>query len=313
MSGPDDPASALPQSVALAAEKARTERVQRLRSTLDRRVENPIAAIDALMAEAGDGDPRPDLWERLHAAAMRDGLVDALADAYQKCIAGPRMKRLSPEAQATVLMHAADYCQGVRGDFATAQELLERVLRIVPGHPEAFGRLERRFEKLLDARALVLLYAAVAAVPPKAANVLAAQAYNRVLQLAGKAALPDEALTQLVPLVPQQPRLLDALETHARATKRPALACILIERALASETAESEDNDATPQRRHRLLELYMGEAASPAEAIPHVEKLLERDPADASALKVAERLLSVREVASRAATALQTARRSRNS
>jgi hypothetical protein len=206
-------------------------------------------------------------------------------------------------------MHAADYFQGVRGDAVAAQEFLERVLRTVPGHAEAFGRLERRLEKLLDARGLVILYASVATAPPKPANVLATQAFNRLVQLAGKVAVPDEACLELIPLVAEHPRLLDALETHCRATKRPALACVLIEQALGSET---EETDITAQRRHRLVDLYMGDAASPEDAIAHVEKLLERNPSDATALKAAERLLSTRDVASRAAAALQIARRSRN-
>lgn len=309
VSGSNDPENPLPSSVALAAEKARAERIQRLTATLDRRIENPIATIDGLMAEAGEGAPRTELWEKLHAAALRDGIEDAVADAYTKCLAGPRMKRLPLEAQATILMHAADYFQGVRGDAAVAQDLLERVLRSVPGHPEAFGRLERRFEKLLDARSLLVLYASAAATPPKPATVLATQAYNRLLQIVGKAPLPDETCLGLTSLVAHHPRLLDALEAHCRATKRPTLACTILERALA-ETADA-DADVAAQRRQHLLELYLGEAGAPAEAIPHVEKLLERNPSDTLALKAAERLLGVREVASRAAAALQTARRSR--
>jgi hypothetical protein len=220
------------------------------------------------------------------------------------------MKRLAADAQANVLMHAADFFQGVRGDAVTAESFLERVLAIVPGHAEAFGRLERRFEKLLDARRLLELYANVAAVPPKPVQVLATQAFNRVLQLAAKdETLSDDACRKLLALVPTNPRLLDGLESHCRATRRPALGAELIERALLDE--------GTPEalrvpRRQRLLDLYMGEAAAPAAAIPHVEKLLERDPADANALKVAEKLLSTREVASRAAAALQAARRARS-
>ncbi len=311
MSGTTGPGKPVPRSVALAAEKARSERIQRLRMTLERRLENPIAAVDALMAEAGDGDARTDLWEQLHAAAMRDGLEAELADAYLKCVNGPRMKRLPPRAQADVLMHAADYFQGVRGDATTTETVLERVLAAWPGHVEAFGRLERRLEKLLDARRLLELYANVAAVPPKPVNVLATQAFNRVLQLAAKdETLSDDACRKLLVLVPTNARLLDALESHCRSTKRPALACELIETVLREHP--SSDDALTTQRRHRLVELYMGEAASPAQAIEHVEHLLARDPANANVLKVAEKLLSIREVASRAAAALQLARRSRS-
>lgn len=300
-----------PESVKLVAEKGRAERVQRLKATLEKRIENPIAVVDVLMAEAGDGDPRSDLWEQLHSAAMRDTLEAEVADAYVKCINGPRMKRLAPEAQADVLMHAADFFQGVRGDSAAAETYLHRVIALVPGHVDAFNRLERGLEKLLDTRRLLELYAAVASVPPKAVSVLATQAYNRVLQLGVKdRPLPDDACKKLVALVPSNPRLLDALEGHCRATKRAPLACALIEAALADD--EAAPDVLIAQRRQRLLELYVGEANAPANAITHLEKLLERDPADPVAIKLGEKLLSTREVASRAAAALQTARRARS-
>ncbi|HVJ89093.1 MAG TPA: hypothetical protein VM580_04760 [Labilithrix sp.] len=308
MGGSSPPGKPIPESVQLAAEKARSERLHRLKTTLARRLENPIAALDALIAEAAEGEAHAELWEQLHAAAIRDGLEAGLADAYLKCLNGPRMKRLVPEAQAAVLMHTADYFQGVRGDAATSQDLLHRVLRVAPGHPEAFGRLERRLEKLLDARGLLGLYASVAAAPPKPANVLATQAFHRLLQLVGKEPLSDDDCKRLVLLVPSHPKLLDALETHCRTTKRPGLACEIIEEALLHETALEETN---VQRRHRLVELYTGEVASPEKAIEHVECLLEYDPSDGVALKAAERLLGSREVASRAAAALTTARRSR--
>jgi hypothetical protein len=308
MTGPDNPAKSRSSSVAVVAEKARTERLLRLKASLARRLENPIVAVDVLMGELGEGEPQTAMWEELHAAAIRDGAEAALADAYQKSIAGPRMKRLKPQTQADVLMHAADYFQGVLGDAVTAEHLVERVLTIVPGHVEAYGRLERRLEKLLDSRRILELYASVAAAPPKPVNVLATQAFNRALQLSPKDPLPDDACKQLLALVPVNPRLLDALETHCRATKRFALACALIEQTLLDRELAEE---MAVQRRRRLLDLYLGEAASPTEAIAHVELLLQRDPSDDAVFKVAERLLSTREAGSRAAAAMQAARRAR--
>lgn len=306
MSGPEGPAKS--RSVALVAEKARADRLRRLRATLDQRLDSGIVAIDVLMAELADGDAQTELWEQLHIAAARDGQEASLGDAYVKCASGPRMKRLPPQAQADMLMHAADFFQGVLGDPAAAEDFLVRVLAIVPGHAEAYGRLERRIEKLLDPRRILELYATVAAAPPKPTTVLATQAFNQALQLATKDPLPDDACKKLIALVPTNPRLLDALETHCRATKRYGLACALIEQALLDEAAPEA---ATVQRRHRLLELYLGEAASPAQAIAHVEELLKRDPKDANAFKVAEKLLGTTEVASRAAAALFSARRAR--
>jgi hypothetical protein len=65
-----------------------------------------------------------------------------------------------------------------------------------------------------------------------------------------------------------------------------------------------------PDLQRRLVDLYVGDAKTPASAIDHVEALLALDPSDAAMRKAAQRLLSVREVASRAASALQGARRS---
>lgn len=304
---PSRPAS---DSVKAVSEKRRAERMQRLKTMLEQRLENPLPAVEALIAEVADGGSHPQLWEQLHGAATRDGREAALADAYLKCTAGPRLGRLSADAQAEVLMHAADFFQGMRGDGKTAESILERVLAIAPGHVDAFNRLERVLEKQLDSRRLVELYARVASAPPRAINVLATQALHRVLQLAAKdAPISDDACRKLVVLVPANPRLLDALEAHCRATKRAPLACALIEQALADEPSE----ELTLQRRHRLVELYVGDAAMPAEALPHVEWLLDRDATDAVAIKAGEKLLSNRDVASRAAAALQNARKARNS
>jgi hypothetical protein len=221
------------------------------------------------------------------------------------------MARLPAAAQAEVLMHAADFFQGMRGDGKTAETFLERVLSAMPGHADAFQRLERRLEKLLDARRLLELYASVAHAPPRPPNVLATQALHRLLQLAAKdAPLSDDACSRLIALVPTNPRLLDALEAHCRATKRPALARALIERALAGDEGTEP---LAVQRRRRLLDLYLGDVGTPGDVIGHVEKLLEQDPTDAHALKAGEKLLSKREVSSRAAAALQAARHARKS
>lgn len=303
-----DSVKPIPGSVLLAAEKARALRVERLGKTLDARLEQPIPAVDALMAELGEGASHPELWEKLHAAAARDGKEAELADAYRKCADGARMKRLAPRAQAEMLMRAADYFQGMLGDDASAETFLERVIDVMPENADAFARLERRLEKLLDSNRLLELYAKVAAVPPKPIATLANQALHRVLQLSAKAPLSEEAMKRLLALVPANPRLLEALEAHCRTTKRYAIACALIEQALLDEAAPEP---LVAQRRKRLLQLYMGEAASPELAMPHVEALLERDPSDASVFAVGEKLLSVRSVASRAADALRNARRAR--
>jgi hypothetical protein len=80
---------------------------------------------------------------------------------------------------------------------------------------------------------------------------------------------------------------------------------VVIEMALANPSFPK--SIALKQRRH-VIDFYMGDANAPGQAIEHVEELLKHYPADEKLHEIAQRLLSVHEVASRAAAALQRAR-----
>lgn len=298
------------KSVALAVEKARELRVQRLRMGLDGKLDNPMMVVDQLMAEIADGDPQTELWEKFHAAAIRDKREREVGDAYQRAIGGPRMKRLSPQAQADILMHAADFFVGIRGEPDVADEMLWKVLAVTPQNEEAFSRLEKRLEKAVDEKKLVELYATVAATPPRKLDVLAQQALLRLVHITPATPLHEDVCKKLVALAAANPKVLEVLETHCKATKRAALAAEVIETALADDV--NAKDDVTKARRLRAIELYFGEAATPAKAIDHVEKVLGKDPTDAVAFKAGEKLMSLRDVSSKAAAALQKARRARS-
>lgn len=287
-------------------EKARALRLQRLTSMLENRLENPSAALEALISELSAGDPQSALWEALHAAAIRDGMEQDLAAGYVKITNTRRLRPLEPRAQADVLVHAADFHQGVLGDAESAEGFLERVQHVVPGHAEAFARLERRLETLTDARRLVGLYAVVASAHPKSADDLTSKIVNKIVPLPATSPLPADVCARLVTLAPTHPILLGVLDKHCRKTKRFDLACALIEQALADPKLPNAT--AVEWRRH-VIELYTGEAGKPALAIPHVEELLDQNPLDDTARGAAERLLSNHDVAARAAAALQKARR----
>jgi hypothetical protein len=291
-----------------APDKARAERIARLKKRVGEPLVDPMPVLDALIAELGLGAAHDALWEAFHANAAAGGGGSALAEAYRKCASGPRIKRLPPEAQAAFFMRAADFVLGVIGDEPTGESYLERVLDLVPGHAEAFARLTRRLEKALDTRRLLEVYAKVVVSPPTPPDVLATQVLYKLVLLPSSAPLSDDACKRLLPLVPTNAKVLDALDKHCAATNRHALACALFESALLDPNA----SDAlVMQRRERLLELYMGPAATPDAAIAHVEDLLARDPAHAKALHVAQKLLASTNVATRAAAALSTARRAR--
>jgi len=292
--------------MAAPADKARTLRLERLGAMLEKGLENPAAALEVLISELKAGEPRADQWEALHAAASRDGKERELAAAYGKVTNERRLQQLSTAAQAELLVHAANFHLGILGDAAASDGLLWRVQRVVPGHAESFARLERRLEAAGDSRGLVELYAVAASTDARAANPLVSKIVNRIVPLPASLPLSEEACKRVLAIAPAHPSLFDVVETHCKKGKRFELACALLEQALL-------DPALTPasalDRRRRLVELYVVELEKPALAMPHVEALLQEDPLDELARGAAERLLSNRDVAPRAAAALQVARR----
>jgi hypothetical protein len=287
-------------------DKARAQRLERLETTLEKGLENPAAAVEVLIAEVKAGEPRQRLWEDLHAAAARDGKEQELKAAYAMVTSERRLSQLARPAQADVLVHAADFHQGLLGDGDAAESFLFRVQRIVPGHADAFARLERRLEARADARGLIELYAIAATAALASASSLVSKIVNKIVPLPASMPLSEEACKRVVTLAPSHPILLDVLDAHCKKGKRFSLTCSLFEQALAGQALPK--NTATAVRQ-RLVELYVIDVEDPASAMSHVEELLAEDATDELARGAAERLLANREVAARAAAALQKARR----
>jgi len=289
------------------ADKARSLRLQRLKSMLEQRLDNCAAALEFLISEIVAKAPQEELWEQLHGAADRDQMEIELAAAYANVTSPRRLQQLDPTAQAAVLMHAADFHQGVIGDADGAQVFLERVQLVMPGHSESFKRLERRFETQSDQRSLIRLYAIAGAADEKLRDTLASKALNKIVPLPATQPLPEDACKYVAVLARKYPALFDVIDAHCRKTKRFALAGELAESSLADDSLPAA---VRLKLRQRAVELFTGEASAPAKAIAHVEALLNEDPSDEVARKGAEKLLSIRDVAPRAAAALQAARRS---
>jgi hypothetical protein len=288
------------------AEKARSLRLERLQTMLDKQLTQPPAALETLMSELRIGEAQPHLWEGLHAAAARDGKETEMATAYRKFAADRRLKQLPPEVQVEVFMHAADFFQGVLGDPAGSEGFLRNALEMKSDHVEAFKRLERKYEAAGDDLKLVELYALVAATPPNPADEMARRAIKIITLLPAKSPLSDEGCKKLLALLPASSSLLSILEAHCQKTERVTLACALLEQGIASPGLPDAR---IVDHRRRLIDLYLGPAKTPDKAMPHVEDLLGRDRNDARARAAANTLLSVREVASRAAAAIARARR----
>src|SRR5271169_5291920 len=88
-----------------SANKRSQARLRKLEPMLDVKLDACAPALELLVAEAEAGEPRPELWERLHAAADRDDMLIELGTAYEQLAKGRRLKQVPPEAQVTILMH----------------------------------------------------------------------------------------------------------------------------------------------------------------------------------------------------------------
>lgn len=288
-----------------SASDPRAQRLARLEKALQGPLERPEPLLQTLLSELERGTHRRELWERLHAAADREGKEIELAAAYEKFTVERRLRLLPRADRVVVLMHAADFFQGVVGDAESAERLLWRALEVMPDNEEALARLERRCVASKSRVRRVQLYALVAHDPPRPASVIAKAALDIISVLPSKSVVPDDACRKLLALQPANASLLGVLEKHCCLTGRWSLACEILERSL--EIAPGAEREASG-RRSRLVSMYLGAAGTPDLAMPHVEALLQRDPCNESARSAAEQLLRVPKVSSRAAAALHAAR-----
>jgi tetratricopeptide (TPR) repeat protein len=273
---------------------------------LDVRLELPEVAVEALLSELRLDEMHPESWERLHAAAVRDDKEFELEVVYGNITVERRLKQLTEYQRTSLLLHAADFCQGILGNADAAEGYLWRILEAVPDHADAFDRLERRLSASRENMRLVELYALVAAKPSRPPGELATAVVNIISQFPSQLPVSDETCRKLLVLLPESPTLLSVLEGHCRNTGRAPLACSLLEESLVRFPGTQAE---MLERQRQLIKLYLGDANAPEKAILHLEALLVQDPSDTQARAAAERLLRSPQVASRAAAALQEARR----
>ena len=206
------------------ANPQRASRLARLRQMLGERLVDPTAALETLLDELEHGDLHRDQWEALHVAAERDDKEVELGTAYQQLLTRPRLGRLELPQQVRVLMHAADFFQGILGDAELARAFLHRVLESDPDHVEAFDRLERAFRTQADTRALIQLYALVARNPPLPPARIAERAAELISTLPEWMALSEDVCSRLLAVAPESPTLLDVICQHCTRTGRSHLA-----------------------------------------------------------------------------------------
>jgi tetratricopeptide (TPR) repeat protein len=281
-------------------------RVENLPEVLSKKLENETAILEALLVALAKGQALPEFWQRLHDAALRDDRLSELAFAYERIAQDRRLRIMPAPAQAQVALHAADFFSECFGDLDGAVASLERVLQLVPGHPEGYEKLVAICERRRDKERLIQLYLGMAT--PKADKETQLEHLRKALALSADG---DEERTikiaqQLLRVEPADEQAITLAEHRLLNASRFNDVAKMLEQALAaSQSGQGLDADAALSMRERLIELYDTKLAEIERAMPHVEEVLAAKPGDDAARKVANRLLTHKVMAPRAAAALE--------
>lgn len=279
-------------------------RVENLPEVLSKKLENESAILEALLVALAKGQPLPEFWQRLHDAALRDDRLSELAFAYERIAQDRRMRIMPAPAQAQVALHAADFFAECFGDLDGAVASLERVLALVPGHPEGYEKLVAICERRKDKERLIQLHLGMAT--PKADKETQLEHLRKALALSADG---DEDRTikiaqQLLKVEPADEQAITLAEHRLLNASRFNDVARMLEQALGASPS-GLDAETALGMRERLIELYDTKLAEIERAMPHVEELLAARPGDDSARKVANRLLTHKVMAPRAAAALE--------
>jgi tetratricopeptide (TPR) repeat protein len=278
-------------------------RLENLGAYLDDKLEHETQVLDLLIVAQARGQTNQELWDKLHSAALRDDRLSELAFAYEKLNQDRRVRIMPPANQAQIFLNAARFFVRALGDLDGAQAAFERVLSLVPGHPEAFEQLRRILEDKGERDKLIGLH--LASVGPKTEKDTALEHLRAALALAVELD-PDRASKigqQILKLDPSDFEAIEAIcASLESAGKFPELARAL-EQAVAADPPPTDDKRLAI--RVRLLELYDDKVPEVERAAPHIEEVLAADKDNAVARRVAARLLQNKSVAARAAGALE--------
>jgi tetratricopeptide (TPR) repeat protein len=275
--------------------------------TFAAKVENEEQLLDAVLASLARGAFPPDAWERLHAAAARDGRTSELAFAFETVSQGKRLKTVQPQVGAEFLYQAARFFADVFGDELGAVSCLERALAASPSHTAALAKIEELLVKAGQPRKLAEILAANGLHRGRGEQApLLRRAANLLARIEGADDRLTEVLQHLVKLEPGDDEARGRLEVLYVKANRFRDVLRLCEQALA--TVDPAPSDATRKKLlARVVELYADKLHEPERAMPHVEALLALDPASEDGRRVAQKLVVIKGLAGRAAAALATA------
>jgi len=287
--------------------------------SLDAKIEDAEQLVDAMLASLSRGRLVDDAWDRLHAAARRDGRAEDVATAFASVARGTRIRAVQPSVAAEFHFEAARFCEDVLGDDLGAAMHLESSLALVPGHAGAFAMMEAILGKRDRNEKLAEMYCAAAPHRPRGQQALM---LRHAIELLARSGDMGDQRDQRDGSAPADERLIDLwqrilrlesgdeearsrLEALYVKSRRFREAVLLNERSLSREPAPDEYTKRTILER--IIELYSDRLHEDERAIGHVEQLLSIDPAHEGARRVAERLLGVKGLSARAAHALAAA------
>lgn len=269
-------------------------------------VANEEQLLEAMLSALARGTLPPDAWDKVHEDARRDERSSELAFAFESVAQGKRLKALQPNTAAEFLFQAGRFFGDVFGDEQGAITYLERALALSPTHAGAFAKLEEVLRTSQQYRKLGEVYATLAQTRPRSEQpALLRRAAELLTEAGGAEDRLVELLQQVLRLEPADERSRDQLESLYVRANRFRDVVRLNEQALAADPGP--DDETRQKLLARTIDVYAAKLREPERALPHVEQLLLLDPSHDGARRVAQKLVTVKGLASRAAAALAAA------
>ena len=271
------------------------------------KVENEEQLLDAVLASLARGAFPAEGWDRLHAAAARDGRTSELAFSFETVSQGKRLKTAPAPVAAEFLYQAARFFADAFGDELGAVSCLERALVASPSHAASLAKIEELLVKAGQPRKLAEVFASSGLHRARGEQApLLRRAASLLASVEGADDKLTEILQHLVKIDPGDEEARGKLEVLYVKANRFRDVLRLCEQALSA--VDPAPSDATKKKLlGRVVELYADKLHEPERAMPHVEALLALDPASEDGRRVAQKLVVIKGLAGRAAAALATA------
>lgn len=270
--------------------------------SFEEKLENEEEVVDALLNAFAKNQLEADVWPTLHQAAVRFDRVSELSFAYESISQSRKLKTQLPAVQAELFFRAATFFGDVLGDEFGAATYLEKALGAQPGHAGAFERIDAQLSRTGDHKKLAELCVANASHRQRPEQL---ELLKRAAVLFEQAGLDDKAIEtyqQLVRLDPADEYLRNALEQRYVKANRFRDVARMLEQALAADPPLEQEE--ALRVRGKLIDVFAHQLKEPERAMPHVEAILDADPTNPDARRVATRLLESKGLAARAAAAL---------